>query len=256
MDKAEFELSLQKVLRDGHTYKGIGTLGEKTLHAVLKLYLEPDESKHEIKISSFVADIAGENGIMEIQTGSFGSIRKKLSNFLDFTTVTVAYPIAHTKWLVWIDPETGTATKKRKSPKRGSEYNAFYELYKIKQLLNHPNLRLRLLLIDMEEYRYLNGWSYDRKRGSSRYERIPTALVDEIMINAPEEYHKLIPPGLPEQFTSRDYMRSTGLSLRGAQTALHVLRHVGSVEHVGKQGKLYIYEAVNSERNSSAILPE
>jgi len=247
VNRESFGQALERVLRDERAHnKGIGTLREKALHAVLKQYLEPFEDSHEVKIGSYVADIVGENGIVEIQTRGFNQLRKKLSTFLEVASVTVVYPIVHTKWLVWIDPETGEATNKRKSPKRGTVYDAFYELYKIKMLLNHPNLRLHLILVDMEEYRHLNGWSHDRKRGSSRYERIPIALVEEMIIGASEDYHKLIPPGLPKQFTSRDYGQASSLSMNGSQTALNVLHHMEAARRVGKQGKLYLYETVKT----------
>ena len=77
------------------------------------------------------------------------------------------------KYLSWIEPETGDITSRRKSPKRCSVYDAMFELYKIKAFLKNQNLKVTLLLIDMEEYKLLNGWSYDKKRGSVRYDRIP-----------------------------------------------------------------------------------
>ena len=243
MNRENFSQALAAVLRGENARdKGIGTLREKTLHAVLKRYMEPYEGSHEVRIGSYVADIVGENGIVEIQTRGFNQLRKKLTAFLEVATVTIVYPIAYTKWLIWVDPETGEATGKRKSPKRGTVYDAFYELYKIKPLLTHPNLRVHLILLDMEEYRHLNGWSHDRKRGSSRYERIPTALVDEMIVASPEEYRKLIPAGLPEQFTSEDYGKATGLAASYAQTALNVLRYVGAVTRVGRKGRLHLYQ--------------
>ena len=243
MNRENFTQALAAVLRGENARdKGIGTLREKTLHAVLKRYMEPYEGSHEVRIGPYVADIVGENGIMEIQTRGFNQLRKKLTAFLEAAPVTIVYPIAYTKWLIWVDPETGEATGKRKSPKRGTVYDAFYELYKIKPLLTHPNLRIHLILLDMEEYRHLNGWSHDRKRGSSRYERIPTALVDEMIVASPEEYRKLVPAGLPEQFTSEDYGKATGLAVSYAQTALNVLRYVGVVTRVGKKGRLHLYQ--------------
>lgn len=57
--------------------QGIGTLGEKSLHAVLKYYYQPDESQHERKIGRMTADAILPNGsILEIQTRSFYSLRK------------------------------------------------------------------------------------------------------------------------------------------------------------------------------------
>lgn len=129
-----------------------------------------------------MADIYTENGIIEIQTRQFNKMRGKLSAFLPLYPVTIVYPIPREKWLIWIDEETGDLSKKRKSPAKGSAYTAFIELYRIKMFLKDPNLRLKLVLLDMEEYRLLNGWSRDKKKGSTRYDRIPTALVEEIVI--------------------------------------------------------------------------
>ena len=39
----------------------------------------------------------------------------------------------------------------------------------------------------------LNGWSYNKKRGASRLDRIPTAFVDEIQIEGTDDYIKLLP---------------------------------------------------------------
>lgn len=244
VDRERF-LNALEVLATGEKKRaGIGTLSEKTLHAVLKLYYETDFHSTEIKIGNFVADIVNENGITEIQTQSFDKLRKKLEAFLECTNVNLVYPVAETKWLIWIDPETGEITKKRKSPRRGSPYDIFFELYKIKPFLNHPGLRLRIVLLDIEEYRNLDGWSKNRKKGSSRYERIPVDIKGEIVIEKAEDYKKLIPAGLPEPFTSRDYSKASGLNLSSAQTALNILNHLETIKRVGKVGNAYLYEEI------------
>lgn len=240
----QFENACRLIVGNERERVSIGTLGEKTLHAVLKHTFEPDETKHEIKIGSFYADIQDDNGIFEIQTRSFNAMRKKLAFFLENNIITVIYPIAYRKWLVWLDNETGEATKKRKSPKVGTVYEAFYELYKIKQLLTHPNLRLCLVFLDIAEYRNLDGWSKDKKKGSSRYERISESFVDMVYINNTKDYSKLMPNDLPEKFFAKDYKKASGLNLHNAQTALNVLKHVGSVVQTGKQGNALVYEVV------------
>ena len=97
---------------------GIGTYNEKTLHAVLKNFFEPDSAYHEIPVNNYIADIKNSDGIIEIQTSGFGTIRDRLEVFLSLSDVTVVYPIAAVKSLVWIDPETRAAESKRKSPRR------------------------------------------------------------------------------------------------------------------------------------------
>ena len=62
---------------------GIGSLSEKVQHAILKNYYCPNPSCQEINLGRFVADIADQNGVIEIQTKGFGQMRKKLSFFLE-----------------------------------------------------------------------------------------------------------------------------------------------------------------------------
>lgn len=240
--RQRFEEALAGVLRGERTGSGIGVLRERTLHAVLKRYMEPYQDNHEIKIGPYVADIVGETGIVEIQTRGFSKLRAKLTAFLEATTVTVVYPIASTKWLSWIDPETGEASPRRKSPRRGRFQDVFYELVYLKPLLTHPNLRFHIILLDMEEYRRLDGWSRDRKRGATRSERIPLDVVDELTVGGPQGYGGLLPPGLPAPFTSRDFAEATGMRPDGAGTALNVLLAAGAVTRVGKRGRHYLYE--------------
>ena len=248
MNTHRFKVACEKIIHAERKQNGIGTLGEKTLHAVLKHYYEPDEVNHETKIGSFVADIVVPTSqgqeIIEIQTRAFDKLRKKLVKFLEIGSVTVVYPLPKTKWLLWIDEQTGEVTKKRKSPRQGQIYDAIPELYKIKPFLNHPNFQLCLAFIDLEEYRYLDGWSKDKKKGSTRYDRVPIDIVEEIYINDTADYRAFIPKALNPQFTSKDYKNAAKVTLRTSQTALNILNDLGIVERVGKQGNSYLYECV------------
>lgn len=180
MDTIRFEQAKEKIIGKDRLRQQIGTLSEKTIHAVVKNYYEPDDEKQEVPIEGMYADIFTGKEIIEIQTRRFDQVRKKLERFLPLYPVTVVLPIPDTKWLIWIDEETGELSQKRKSPKRGSAYEAFKELYKIKPYLKKEGLTIVLLFLDMEEYRLLNGWSRDKKKGSSRYDRIPVRITKEI----------------------------------------------------------------------------
>jgi hypothetical protein len=241
MDQELFQQACDKVIDNIREGKGIGTLSEKTVHAVLKNYLQPDITCHEIKVKTFYADILTDEGIIEIQTRSFDKLRRKLEVFLELYPVTIVYPVPNTKWLRWVNEETGEISSPRKSPKSGTPYMIFPELYKIKNFLLNPNLKLHIILLDLEEYRFLNGWSKDKKKGSSRSDRIPSQIIDEITINNISEYSKLIPDTLPDTFTSTDYKKATRLSQDQAATALNILYYVGAVERMGKKGHAYLY---------------
>ena len=57
IDTERFERARGRVIGIERQRLGIGTLSEKTVHAVLKNYYAPDEDMHEIPIENFVADI-------------------------------------------------------------------------------------------------------------------------------------------------------------------------------------------------------
>ncbi len=219
----------------------IGTLSEKTVHAVVKNYIEPNSSNHEIKIESFYADIINDRGIIEIQNGNFNRLRRKLKILLDFNSITVVYPICHKKMIHWINYETGEVSKPRKSTRTGKSTDIFRELYKIKDFLNHPNLNFHIILMDMDEYRLLDGWSKDKKSGATKCDRIPTKLIDEITINKVEDYDLFLPDKLACPFTVKDYRAANKIQLRDAQVAIHILRYLGRIKKIGKKGKAYLY---------------
>ena len=243
-----FEEAKNKIIGIDRQRLGIGTLSEKTVHAILKNYYEPDEDRQEIPIENYVADIYADGEIIEIQTRQFNKLRDKLKAFLPLYPVTIVYPIPREKWLIWIDEESGELSTKRKSPKKGNAYMIFSELYKIKMFLKDENLRIRPVLMDMEEYRLLNGWSRDKKKGSSRFDRIPTELVEEVEISCLQDYMQFVPYDLPEQFTTKDFAKAAHITTSLAQTTLNILFHVGVVERVGKQGHAYLYEVASFGR--------
>ena len=220
---------------------GIGMQSEKTLHAVLKNYIDADEDHQEIPVDNYIADIYHDGTITEIQTAKMGAMRAKLACFLPQYPVRIVYPIPAEKWIIWIDPETGELVKRNRSPLRGSFFHAFKELYRIRPFLGAENLSLELLLIDLDEYRLLDGWSRDKKRGSHRYERIPLRLKDRLLLTCPQDYMQLVPEGLAEPFTSADFAKAVRFSKKGISTVLLLLTEMGVVERVGKKGRYYLY---------------
>ena len=246
MDREKFRNACGKVINHERQRNGIGTLGEKTLHAVLKNYYEPFGENQEIKIGGYVADIVGENGVIEIQTRNFNKLLKKLEAFLEFCDVTVVYPMPALKYLRCLDVTTGELSERRKSPHKASIYECFPELYKIKYTLDNPRFHLRLCMLEVEEIRYLNGWSKDKKRGSSRCDRIPIDLLEEVCINTNEDFNIFIPSSLPEQFTSADYAKECRIRRSAAQTGLNILTYLNIVERTGKDGRTIIYRRKNN----------
>ncbi len=242
IDQNLFSEACYKMIGALQGQNGIGTLREKTIHSVLKYYYAPDSVYHEIKIGSYVADICVDGEIFEVQTRNFNKMRDKLDFFLKEHDVTIIYPVAHTKWLLWLDTETGALTPKRKSPKTGTIYQIIPELYKIKMFISNPRLHLIISLIDVEETRYLNGWSRDKKKGSSRMDGIPVGIYDEVRIDTFDDYTIFLPDALPETFTSKDLGKAAKISPNRAATLLNVLLETNAVSRVGKSGHSYLYQ--------------
>ncbi len=248
LDRDAFEQAKLKVLLKQHDPHGFGTLQEKTVHAVMKLYYEPNEDCHEVPIEGYIADIYTGERIIEIQNGNFNRLRPKLEAFLPLYPVTVVLPIPHCKWVIWMDEDSGELSPRHKSPVTGSAYHAFPELYRIKQYLGHPNLSFAFPLVDMDEYRLLNGWSRNRKRGSSRYDRMPLALFDEVRIERTEDFLRLVPYALEDAFTVKEFAQAAGIHRDLAGDVLPLLTYMGILDRAGKRGREYLYEAAERYR--------
>ena len=250
MDNLRFASVCEAITGQTPDSGGIGTLGEKTLHVVLKHYIEPDSRCHEIPVGGFVADIKNADGIIEIQTRSLDRLLKKLPGLLQTGPVTVVYPLPCRKTVSWIDPDTGEVTKARRSPKTGRPYDSFRELYKLRTILPSQNLTIRLMMIDMAEYRYLNGWSRDRKRGSSRCDRVPEQIAAEYFLSEADDFRLLLPPGLPAPFTAKEFRKAAKVSERGAGCGIALLRSLGIITMCGKEGRAYLYRETGKDENN------
>ncbi|MBQ9132997.1 MAG: hypothetical protein IJX64_00540 [Clostridia bacterium] len=238
-----FENALAAAKQNDAFAGSIGTLSEKTLHSVLKYYLEPCDDFHEVAVGRYVADIMRDGCITEIQTRSFNRLRDKLAAFLKDYPVTVVFPIAKTRWYYVTDSESGEVSEKKKSPRRGSVYDAFKELYKIKMLLGSENLYFHFVLLEITEYRRTVRKSRRNHKGVELVERIPNAIEEEVFLDGKEDFQKLIPEGLPDTFTSKDFAKAIKRPRSLAQTALNVLESVGTVKRIGKDGsRAYVYK--------------
>ena len=262
---------------------GIGTLGEKRMHAMLKDYLSERESQ-EIPVgviedgaagtagtaktakaeasqkgqvsstgenrtarkrAGFVADVFDGTRIYEVQTGSFYPLRTKLAYYLSHTEypVTVVHPVAAVKYLSWIDPATGEVSPSRRSPKKGRVQDVAGQLYWLIPFAASGRLSLRILLCEVREYRWRNGWGRDGKRGSERYERIPTALVDDVTLSTPSDFAAyFLPDSLPDPFTAAEFSRASGIRGKAAYGVLGLLTALGVLCEGGKRGRSKVWE--------------
>lgn len=243
MDGERFLDACRKEVGREYERNSVGLLSEKTLHAVLKSYFESDRTYHEVKLGAFYADIFRDGEVTEIQTRSLSSLRGKLDAFLPSYPVRVVYPIPYEKRLIWLDKESGEAQPPKRVGRRGSFYDAGREIWYLSNYLLHPNLTIHLLLIDMDEYR-LMGKGQSKHYGAVRYNRIPKALRDELILHDAADYAALFPDALSLPFTAKDFRRAVKGGPRTAPALLSVLFRLGIVRRVGKDGNAYLYEKV------------
>ena len=240
-DEGRFRAARSAVLSESVAWDGIGTLSEKSLHKMLKLYIEPNIENHEVAYMGSIVDIKTADGIFEVQTRGYEKLVPKLRRILPTSTVTVVCPLAHEKYMRWLDRETGEMTERRKSPKRENAFDAFRMLFGIRELITHPNLHVRLVYMQVEDFRALDGWDKTRKRGSNRVERIPTRIIREEVISTTADYLGYLPETLGAEFTAPEFSRAIKRTSRYTFYVLKLLVATGAVREVGKRGRATLY---------------
>jgi len=219
--------------------KVIGVLSEKTLHKTIKNLYEADHKYHEVKIDNYYVDILKDNNIIEVQTKQFDKFREKIKYLLNKYNynINIVYPIFNNKTIYTID-ENNNISLPKKSPKKLKYPEVFYELYKIKQLLNNSKLKIILLIFDIKEYRIKSN----NRKGYVCYDRVPVKLIEEVIISNKYDYLRLLPSNLKETFTVKDICELTKSNNKYVGKMVNVLKYLGIIEFVGKEGKKFIYK--------------
>lgn len=222
-------LERREELRDG-----IGLLAEKWQHQIVKRYLSEDPTEHEVKLDGtrFVSDVRVGNAIYEVQTGSFAPMKKKLERYLSdpALTVTVVHPLPAVRYLAWIDPRTEEiGTARRVAGKRDPKLllPQLYPLIPLLPYLGEGRLSFRLLLLEVRDFKLLDGRTRDRRGGATRLERIPTGLVEDRTFATAADFAALLPETLQKEMTVAEFSRAVGLRGIDAYSAVRVLIALG-----------------------------
>ena len=241
MDEIRFRTALEIYRKEDHERYNIGTYNEKSLHRIIKYYIEPCTAFHEVRTGSYVADIRRGHEIFEIQTRGMYRLKDKLDAFLPDYSVTVIFPMAKETYLSWIDPDTYEISGRRRSPRKANIFSALRELYPLRRFLGDENLHFKFLFFRIEEFKFLNGRTETRKKGATRYERVPTALLEEVDFATREDFLSLIPEGLSDPFTVMDFAKAAKVNKEAAFYAVGILRELLLVDRCGKSSRSYLY---------------
>jgi hypothetical protein len=219
---------------------GIGTLREGPLHAAIKRWYAVAGDRVEVPVDGYVVDLVRGDLLVEIQTGSFSAIQRKMRTLVPSHPVRLVHPIPRETWLVKLDPEGGRPTRRR-SPRRGTVHDLFGELVSFPELLDHPNLEIEVLLVALEEVRRYDGRRGRRRRGWVVHERHLLDVQQSVVIRRPGDLASLLPVGLAEPFTTSDLAAAIGRPRRLAQQMAYCLRRTGVIASIGKSGNALHY---------------
>ena len=219
----------------------IGLHNETPLHASLKIWYARPQDRFEVAVDGYVIDILQGDRLVEIQTGNFAAIKGKVMHLVERYPLRLVYPIAQEKWIVKLPVDAGGRPSRRKSPKRGRITQLFTELVSFPELLLHPNFSLEVLMIAEEEVRKFVGKRRWRTQGWGVHERRLLEVAGRFLFDGRDSICSLIPPGLPDPFTSLDLAVSMGESRRLAQKTVYCLRKMGLVAEIGNRQRSKLY---------------
>ena len=225
----------------------LSTYREGSLHAALKaLYARPGDRIEE-SVDGYVVDVVRDDELVEIQTGSFASAARKLRRLIPDHRIVLVHPIAIERWLIRVDAD-GVVGARRRSPKRGLPIDLFHELVAFPELVADPNFTVELAMIREEEVRgpVPSGARYRYPREWWRLDRRLLEVVQTIRVETPADLLGLLPPGVPEPFTSADLAALSGRPKHLAMRAAFCLERAGATRCTGRSGRFQTYQRVRT----------
>ncbi len=228
------------------------TLNESALHKSLKIfYANRYGGKTEAQVEKWICDIVCDDGtIIEIQTKSVSALHEKAASLLALgKKVIIVHPIT-TRKTIRTFSQNGDEISAKKSPKKESVYSMLREITGLCDILLHENFTLVCPLITAEEKRVRSEKPLQSKNGRRRFKKawLKTdksllTIGDEITFRGKDDYLALLPPALPEEFSSKEV--SLALEKNAAPYAnllLWILRKTNLIELTRKKGRRFYYK--------------
>ena len=211
-------------------------LREGPLHAAVKAALAEPGDRLEVPVGRFVIDLVRADGeLVEVQTGGFAALGKKLDALLDEHRMRIVYPVAAERRIVRVD-EHGQVLGVRRSPKRATTAAVFDELVAFPSLLTHPNLTIEVLLLREDHIRRPQPTT-TRRRTRDPGERRMIEVLDQVVLRTPQDILAALPALPCEPFSTRELAAILHCTPRIAQRTLYCLRTIGVVEPAGNRGR-------------------
>ena len=223
------------------TNTGIGELNERSLHRALKAHYAVPGSQTEQAIDGYVADIVIDGRIIEIHTGIFSPLKRKLPRLLEGNRVTLVHPIARDRYIVKPTADGKGIMSRRMSPKHGSVFTIFAALASIPTLLGNSNLTLEVVITVEEEVRVADARRNRRRGGWTAIDRRLVEIVEVHRIERMADLFAMLDAKLAVEFTTADLANAMRSSRRLGQQAAFCFREAGLSEICGKDRNALVY---------------
>ncbi len=223
---------------------------ETSLHRELKAAYAGQGARLEVPLQAYRIDVVVGSQLIEIQHGSLAAIRRKITELVTSHRVLVVKPIVARKTLVKLDRKDGNVIERRLSPKRGTLADIFHELIYFTRLFPHPNLRIEIPLVDVEEWRFPG---HGRRR---RWRRNDFQVADEKLVRIQSIHElrshrdliKFLPHPMPKTFDTTQLAEHASIPRWVAQRVAYCLRKMGATEEIAKRGNSRVYRVISDER--------
>jgi hypothetical protein len=219
----------------------IGTERESSLHRALKARYAGPEGKTEVAAAGYVCDGINDSGeFFEVQTGSFGPLKQKIPELAGLGRIRIIHPIIVSKYIELFD-EGGILQSRRKSPRRGTEWDLFKALLYAPELPLVPGVSIELVLVDITEQRIRDGRGSWRRKGASITDKSLETCHYSVPLAAPGDYYRFLPFEAGERFTVKELGSRARIRTDIAQKTLYVFTKLKLVERVDKRGNAWVY---------------
>jgi len=212
---------------------------ESSLHRSLKFrYALPGRT--ETERAGFICDAIGkEDEAVEIQTGNFTALKKKLPALLKEGKVRLIYPVIVNKTLELYDNEDNLIRRK-KSPKKGKAWDIFNELIYAPALVGMRGLIMEITLVNAIERRRNDGKGSYHRKGISIEDRILENTLESIILKKKGDWRRFLP--LKGEITKKNLAAAAQIDPLLARKTLYVLEKAGIVKKIGKQARSWVYQ--------------
>jgi hypothetical protein len=214
---------------------------ETSLHRTLKERYGPDSGgRAEVVLKGFRVDaVTPEGALIEVQSGPLGPLRAKLERLLPEHRVHVIKPVVLTRRLVRRARRDGADLAARRSPRKGAVVDVFDDLIGLVRIFPHPNLRVDVLGVEIDEVRV------PRRRwpGYAVVDRRLRGVIATLPLCEAGDLWTLLPGCWPGPFTTLDLAEALGRPVEFAQRVAYCLRLAGAAHVRGKAGNRLIYAA-------------